>query len=55
MLWSKPNVFVPALIALLALVNPGSAHAEGPFASLTGRWTGQGRLGFAEGKTENIT
>lgn len=55
MLWSKPNVFVPALIALLALVNPGSAHAEGPFASLTGRWIGQGRLGFAEGKTENIT
>ncbi|MEQ1653755.1 MAG: hypothetical protein ABL897_14820, partial [Hyphomicrobium sp.] len=22
---------------------------------MTGRWTGQGRLGFAEGKIENIT
>jgi hypothetical protein len=37
-----------------------SAHAEpapaaGPFANLVGRWSGQGRLGFSEGKTENIT
>ena len=46
-----------ALIAAAALSLPGAAaaHAEGPFANLTGRWSGAGRLGFAEGKTENIT
>ena len=52
----KPGVIATALIALLALTGASSAaRAEGPFASLAGRWTGQGRLGFAEGKTENIT
>ena len=51
----------PALLAqavailLSAFVFSNAAHAEGPFASLTGRWTGTGRLGFAEGKNENIT
>ncbi len=44
------------LIALFTSVSgAGAAYAEGPFSNLAGRWTGQGRLGFAEGKTENIT
>ncbi|MEQ1578188.1 MAG: hypothetical protein ABL894_11090 [Hyphomicrobium sp.] len=53
--WSKPGVAAHALIALLAILFATAAHAEGPFSALSGRWTGQGRLGFAEGKTENIT
>jgi hypothetical protein len=45
-----------SVLALFITANTtGAALAEGPFSSLTGRWTGQGRLGFAEGKTENIT
>jgi hypothetical protein len=31
------------------------AGSPGPFDNLLGRWTGEGRLGFAEGKTETIT
>jgi hypothetical protein len=44
------HVFVGALTA-----DAMPSAAEGPFANLAGRWSGQGRLGFAEGKTENIT
>lgn len=42
-------------IALLMVSGAGAAQADGPFAKLAGRWSGQGRLGFSEGKTENIT
>jgi hypothetical protein len=43
------------LAAFLTMAGAGTARADGPFANLAGRWSGQGRLGFAEGKTENIT
>lgn len=33
---------------------PASAAGEA-FASFPGRWTGQGRLGFKDGKVENVT
>ncbi len=53
MLRSRPAAQI--VVALLAFFSTTAAFAEGPFARLTGRWTGQGRLGFAESKTENIT
>lgn len=33
----------------------GSAAAEGAFASFPGRWTGEGRLGFKDGKMEAVS
>ncbi len=53
----RSTVFVSCLlIALTSLfAAPASAGTPGPFDSLVGRWTGEGRLGFAEGKTETIT
>ena len=52
-----PAIRSLALIAalLIALPSPASAAEPGPFDSLLGRWTGEGRLGFSEGKTETIT
>lgn len=52
---SKSGFFRSLVIAGLITFCPTLALADGPFANLTGRWTGQGRLGFAEGKVENIT
>jgi hypothetical protein len=59
---------IPTLLALviigasvLATAGPGSAGEAtaaalpGALASLPGRWTGDGRLGFKDGKTESVT
>jgi hypothetical protein len=45
-----------ALLLLLSLALTLSAPAQGasPFAKLAGRWLGEGRLGYAGGKTETV-
>ena len=55
MFGSRPLTSAPFLVAAYTLLSATAAMADGPFASLDGRWTGQGRLGFADQKTENIT
>ncbi len=56
---APPSIFTRFGIAALSLgyaaLTPAAALVEGPFSNLPGRWTGQGRLGFAEAKSENIT
>jgi len=52
---SGRSIGLLAAALLAANLNPGAAVAGGPFDNLTGRWTGQGRLGFTEGQAENIT
>lgn len=60
------NSLAAALAAAVVLLTglPGHpvlqpAHAEeapaGPFASFPGLWTGQGRLGYKDGKAETVT
>lgn len=38
----------------MGLAHPGSAQEAAPFVRLAGRWLGEGRLGFAGGKTELV-
>lgn len=43
-------------LMLLAVPDPGRAATDGasPFGALPGRWTGEGRLGFTDGKSEAV-
>lgn len=43
-----------SLFCLLALAGPGLGADESPFKDLPGRWVGEGRLGFKEGKVETV-
>jgi hypothetical protein len=58
------NSTVAALVALVATLlithhggarAAGAANLEGALAKLPGRWTGEGRLGFKDGKKESVT
>lgn len=44
-----------ALALAAATVSSGTACANGPFDGLAGLWSGQGRLGFKDGKVEAVT
>jgi hypothetical protein len=54
-LTSTSAVLFVSIVALSLAPSPTHAVDSGPFQSLLGRWTGEGRLGFSEGKVENIT
>src|SRR5215468_7975656 len=41
-------------IASFALVSVAAAQGPSPLAKLAGRWLGEGRLGYAGGKTETV-
>ncbi len=50
------TVVLAGLVGLgLSLAPVPAKAAGGAFASFPGRWTGQGRLGFKDGKIENVT
>lgn len=55
----RRSVSVAALLAaaILSAAAPGLVLAEVPpaLANLPGRWTGEGRLGFKDGKMETVT
>ncbi len=46
-------------VGVIVYLPPGggvaAANVDAPFAGLAGRWTGEGRLGFKEGKSEKVT
>jgi hypothetical protein len=48
------RIAAAAALATAALAAPASA-AKGPFDGLAGLWSGQGRLGFKDGKVEAVT
>ena len=51
----SPLKLVPAALLLASLVSTGAmAAALGPFAPLTGSWSGSGTIGFKDGHTEAL-
>jgi hypothetical protein len=40
--------------SLFGLVSAAVAQGTSPFTKLAGRWLGEGRLGYAGGKTETV-
>ena len=55
---SKAKIAWAALALLAAFLvpeRPLQAADASPFEALPGRWSGEGRLGFKDGKVENVT
>ncbi len=46
---------VLSIAAASAGPDPGIANAHAPLENLAGRWTGDGRLGFKDGKAETVS
>jgi hypothetical protein len=51
----SPIKLAPAGLALALLLSPLTAHAiAGPFAALTGNWSGAGKIVFSDGHEEGL-
>ena len=51
----KPTIALAAAFCILTLGGTSPSLASDAFKNFPGRWTGEGRLGFKDGKIETVT